>query len=165
MVITLLFSSVAFLTAGVLINPCRNAFSVHAAPIQDASAKCTPTPADMLGPFYEPDAPVRSSVGRGYTLTGAVMSSKDCRPIKEAKIEFWLAGPKGSYDAEHRATMFSAEDGIYRFESNYPPSYSGRPPHIHIKVSAEGHETLVTQHYPERGSAQGTMDLVLRPSK
>src|SRR5512143_2589901 len=41
-----------------------------------------PTESDMLGPFYKPDAPVRSSVGKGYVLSGVVRSSKDCAPVK-----------------------------------------------------------------------------------
>jgi protocatechuate 3,4-dioxygenase beta subunit len=34
-------------------------------------------------------------------------------------------------------------------ESNFPPGYSGRPPHIHIRISANGFRSLATQHYPE----------------
>jgi protocatechuate 3,4-dioxygenase beta subunit len=41
--------------------------------------------------------------------------------------------------------------------------YAGRPPHIHIRVTAAGHRTLVTQHYPAAGQATATFDLVLRP--
>ena len=39
----------------------------------------------------------------------------------------------------------------------------GRPSHIHIRVSAEGYRTLVTQHYPQKGIAEGHFDLVLIP--
>lgn len=126
---------------------------------------CTPTEADALGPFYKPDAPERSSVGKGYVLTGVVISSADCSPIKQARIEFWLAGPGGQYDDDHRATMFSDKSGGYRFESNFPPPYYGRPPHVHLRVSASGYQTLVTQHYPAQGRSQGTFDLVLLPSR
>lgn len=128
-------------------------------------ATCTPTEADALGPFYKPDAPERSSVGKGYVLTGVVKSSTDCSPIKQARIEFWLAGPKGQYDDDHRATMFSDKSGGYHFESNFPPPYYGRPPHVHLRVSASGYQTLVTQHYPAKGRSQGTFDLVLLPSR
>lgn len=126
---------------------------------------CTPTEPDMLGPFYKPDAPVRSSVGKGYVLSGAVKSSVNCAPIKGAQIEFWLAGPDGKYNDDHRATIFSDEQGSYRFESNIPGPYSGRPPHIHIKVSAKGFTTLITQHYPEEGKTSASFDLVLVPSQ
>jgi protocatechuate 3,4-dioxygenase beta subunit len=126
---------------------------------------CKPTEPDMLGPMYKPDAPVRSAVGKGYVLSGAVKSSTDCSPVKGAKIEFWLAGPDKGYDDEHRATMFSDASGAYRFESNFPPGYFGRPPHIHVKVSAPGFKTLVTQHYPEKGHTQAVFDLVLVPER
>ena len=124
---------------------------------------CTPTRADMLGPFYKPGAPVRSSVGKGYILSGVVRSSVDCKPLKGARIEFWLAGPDGEYDDDHRATVFSDSEGRYKFESNYPRPYAGRPPHIHIRVSSEGFQTLTTQHYPQKGKSSDIFNLVLVP--
>jgi protocatechuate 3,4-dioxygenase beta subunit len=126
---------------------------------------CPPTEPDMLGPMYQPNAPVRSRVGEGYILSGQVKSAADCSPIANARIEFWLANPKGRYDDDHRATMFSEKNGGYRFESNFPPSYSFRAPHIHVKVTAAGYQTLVTQHYPAKGAKQATFDLVLIPAK
>lgn len=119
----------------------------------------------MLGPFYKSNAPIRSAVGKGYIMTGMVMSSRDCSAIKGARIEFWLVNPEGTYDDEHRATIFSDAAGSYRFESNMPKPYLGRPPHIHIRVSTEGHETVVTQHYPEEGKILSSFDLVLVPSQ
>jgi protocatechuate 3,4-dioxygenase beta subunit len=122
---------------------------------------CKPTQPDMLGPFYEPGAPVRTSVDSGYVLSGAVLAAAECRPIPNARIEFWLANPRGDYDDAHRATVLASERGRYRFESNMPVSYGGRPPHIHVRVRAPGYEELVTQHYPERGQRKANFDLVL----
>jgi len=122
---------------------------------------CNPTQPDMLGPFYEPGAPVRTSVGSGYVLSGAVLAAEECKPISNAHIEFWLANPRGNYDDAHRATVLASERGEYRFQSNVPVSYGGRPPHIHVRVRAPGYEELVTQHYPERGQRKANFDLVL----
>ena len=109
-------------------------------------ANCKPTQSDMLGPFYEPGAPVRTSVGSGYVLSGAVLDAKDCRPIRNARIEFWLANPRGEYDDSHKAQVFAGEREGFRFESNVPVSYRGRPPHIHVRVTSPGFKELVTQH-------------------
>jgi catechol 1,2-dioxygenase len=122
---------------------------------------CKPTQPDMLGPFYEPGAPVRTSVGSGYVLSGTVLAAEACKPIPDARIEFWLANPRGNYDDAHRATVLASERGEYRFESNVPVSYGGRPPHIHVRVRAPGYEELVTQHYPQRGQRKANFDLVL----
>ena len=73
--------------------------------------RCPPTPAQPLGPFYQANAPERSQVGQGYRLEGEVRSSLDCRPLARARIEFWLAGPDGRYDDDHRATVFSDPSG------------------------------------------------------
>jgi protocatechuate 3,4-dioxygenase beta subunit len=124
---------------------------------------CVPTPPDALGPFYKPKAPVRHSVGKGYELSGRVMSSKDCSSISQAGIELWMAGPDGDYKNDFRATVISDESGQYRFESHIPPSYSQRPPHIHMRITADGFKTLITQHYPEEGSNTGVFDLILIP--
>jgi protocatechuate 3,4-dioxygenase beta subunit len=126
--------------------------------------KCAPTRADSEGPFYKPDAPVRSSVGKGYYLSGVVKSAKDCTNIPGAKIEFWLAAPNGSYDDEHRATLLADPSGRYVFECNFPPEYASRPPHIHIRATADGFKPLVTQHYPEKGSSKGDLVLVMVPN-
>jgi protocatechuate 3,4-dioxygenase beta subunit len=125
-----------------------------------AAPSCPPTPEDMLGPFYEPGAPVRASVGKGYVLRGTVRSSADCRPIPGARVELWLAGRNG-YDDDHRATVIADPEGRYAFESEPPGAYERRPPHIHVRVAHPGFRTLVTQHYPRRGQAEGTFDLVL----
>jgi len=124
-------------------------------------ADCKPTQPDMLGPFYEPGAPVRTSVGSGYVLSGAVLGAEECEPIPKARIEFWLANPRGEYDDAHRATVFAGHRGAFRFESNVPVSYGGRPPHIHVRVRARGYEELVTQHYPERDQRKANFDLIL----
>lgn len=128
----------------------------------DGAAGCTPTRADALGPFYEAGAPMRSKVGTGYVLSGRVLAARTCRPIARARIEVWLVNPSGEYDDAHRATMLARRDGRYRFESNRPVGYQGRPAHIHVKVSARGFRTLVTQHYPRSGRRSAAFALVLR---
>jgi protocatechuate 3,4-dioxygenase beta subunit len=141
------------------VPPTKTAES-HAA-AGGGPADCKPTQPDMLGPFYEPGAPVRTRVGSGYLLSGAVLAAEACKPIPNAKIEFWLANSRGDYDDAHRATLFAGERGEYGLESNVPVSYGGRPPHIHVRVRAPGYEELVTQHYPERGQRKANFDLVL----
>jgi hypothetical protein len=128
-------------------------------------ANCKPTQSDMLGPFYEPGAPVRTSVGKGHVLSGAVLAADDCEPVRGARIEFWLANSRGEYDDAHRATVFTGQRGRYRFESNVPVSYAGRPPHIHVRVTARGFEELVTQHYPGPGQKEANFGLVLVPER
>jgi catechol 1,2-dioxygenase len=140
-------------------SPSTETAESHAA--GGGPANCKPTQPDMLGPFYEPGAPVRRSVGSGYVLSGTVLAAEECKPISNAHIEFWLANPRGDYDDAHRATVFADQRGRYRFESNVPVSCGDRPPHIHVRVRAPGYEELVTQHYPERGQRKANFDLVL----
>ncbi|MDF1578147.1 MAG: hypothetical protein RQ753_05410 [Desulfurivibrionaceae bacterium] len=127
-----------------------------------AAENCRPTPYDEIGPFYRPNAPIRSSVGKGYLLEGTVRSAEGCKPLPGAVIEFWLVNEQGGYDDAHRATVIADQKGEYSFASNRPSDYVGRLPHIHIRVTAAGHQELITQHYPEKGKARGDFDLVLR---
>lgn len=131
----------------------------------DQSLPCKPTPSTGTGPFYEPNAPERMSVGKGHTLSGVVRSSVDCSPIEGSRIELWLAGPDGKYSNDYRATVYSVKSGEYKFESHFPPPYSGRPSHIHVKVEAKGYQPLITQFYPVEGQADSKFDLVLIPMK
>jgi protocatechuate 3,4-dioxygenase beta subunit len=129
--------------------------------VAPAAASCVPTRADALGPFYKPNAPMRTRVGSGHVLKGTVLSAANCAAIPGARIEVWMAGPDADYADEFRATLIADAQGQYRFESHRPPPYSGRPPHIHVRVNVPGYQTLVTQYYPKPGQSEGTFDLVL----
>jgi len=126
-----------------------------------AQTKCPPTASDAEGPFYKTGAPIRENTGRGLTISGTVRSANSCTPIAEARLEWWLANAQGSYDDEHRGALVTAEDGGFRFETDFPPAYFGRPPHVHVKVLAPGHRTLTTQIYPEKGAKSVTRALIL----
>lgn len=130
-----------------------------------AAQKCQPTPWDEIGPFYRPNAPLRSMIGKGYVLSGTVRSAADCRPLPGARIEFWQTGTNGEYDDAHRATIIADQQGRYRLETDLPGGYARRPPHIHILVDLRGYAGLITQHYPKKGSKKATFDLVLEREK
>ena len=130
---------------------------------QAKSYPCDPTSPDLLGPFYQPNAPERSQVGTGYLLTGEIKSALTCKSISGAKVELWMAGPDGQYGNEWRATIFSDKDGKYHFSTHFPGHYGGRPPHIHMIISAPGFKELTTQHYPQKGKETATFDIILIP--
>jgi protocatechuate 3,4-dioxygenase beta subunit len=148
---------VRWLFAAALVSTAL--LALGPAPVPGAA--CRATPPDSLGPFYKPGAPVRTKVGTGYVLTGRVVAARTCRPIARARIEVWLVNRRGEYDDAHRATFFSSRFGGYRFESNKPPGYDGRPAHIHVRVTARGFRTLVAQHYPRRSAGRGLFNLIL----
>lgn len=126
-----------------------------------AAPKCAPTSHDEIGPFYRPNAPVRSAIGKGYILQGVVRDASTCRAVAGARIEFWQAGPGGVYSDAYRATVYSDPKGRYRLETFLPPPYARRPAHIHILVDMRGYAGLITQHYPKSGSKGAIMDLVM----
>ena len=124
-------------------------------------ARCTPTRPDMLGPFYTPNAPERGQTGRGVVVSGHVRSAGDCASLPGARIEWWSANTRGDYDDEHRATQVADGSGRYRYETDFPGRYPGRPPHLHLRITAAGHQPLVTQIYPRPGQTAIETDFVL----
>jgi protocatechuate 3,4-dioxygenase beta subunit len=99
------------------------------------------------------------------------VTSTDGTPLPDAVIDIWQTGPNGGYDIwdEHqpefnfRGKFNPAESGDYEFQTMLPQPYTvptdgpvgrylevvgqhpWRPAHIHFKVTADGHEPLITQ--------------------
>lgn len=129
---------------------------------QSTAKECAPTAHGGTVTSPEPGAPLRSSVGQGHVMKGVVKSSRDCAPISEARVVFWLAAPDGNYDDAHSGAVLTDGSGAYTFESNFPGLYGGRPiPHIHMFASAEGYRSIEAEYFPSCGETEGTFDLVL----
>lgn len=128
-----------------------------------AAQACPPTKADMLGPFYVAGAPERSRTGDGFNVEGAVRSTRECKALPGAKLEWWSANPRGDYDDGHRATQLTDGEGRFRYLTDMPGKYPGRPVHLHVKITAPGHKALVTQVYPKPNQTAITQDFVLQP--
>jgi catechol 1,2-dioxygenase len=123
-------------------------------PTSSPMPDCTPTNDDGVSPTYQPDMPVRSTTGHGHVLTGIVLSSTDCQPIPNAKLEFWPEEAGLGHPDSSRATLFTDSNGQYHFECN-PPE------HIHMRISAEGFHTIGVNSYHPEGAAEGIMNFVL----
>lgn len=130
-----------------------------------AQAPCEPTPPDAEGPFYRPGATERTSTGEGLVVSGRLRGAPDCRPLPEGRIEWWHAAPSGRYDDAHRGSVKARTDGTYRFSTNVPGKYPGRPPHIHFKAFAPGYRPLTTQLYLRGTEKEIGFDIVLVPLK
>ena len=127
-----------------------------------AQPACAPTRPDAEGPFYNPNAPERAGTGRGLVVSGTVRSAAGCGPLAGARLEWWSANPRGEYDDAHRASQQADAEGRYRYETDFPVRYFGRPPHLHVRVTVPGHRSLVTQLYPKPGQTALELDFVLR---
>lgn len=121
------------------------------------------TTTDIIGPFYRPNAPVRSDMlipgdeGEIVELSG-VIKHKDCStPLKGACVELWHCDAKGAYDNDsdqfrYRSRTYCDDDGRYKFRTIFPVAYGigngmYRPAHYHLLISAKGYQELVTQIY------------------
>ncbi len=131
--------------------------------LSHASDNCIPTRPDMEGPFYKPNAPLRDKTGTGLTVKGRVLAYPDCRPVPNAMIEYWQTNIDGAYDDAHRAMLFSDKNGRYKFVTDFPGIYPGRPPHIHLKIKAPNFRHLTTQLYFKKRVSEETFDIVLMP--
>jgi len=123
---------------------------------QAEARKLKPTPPNDLGPFYKPQAPRGNRLSRSgdaglpLAVSGTVFNTRG-EALPEAVLEIWQADPFGQYDNHgfhYRGELTARERGEYSFETNLPGHYPTRvAQHIHYKVSAPGHKTLITQLY------------------
>ena len=128
-----------------------------------AAPGCAATVPDGFGPFGRGSPPLRASIGKGHALSGVVLSSLSCKPLRGARVELWQANAKGKYVRATSATVLTDRSGRFRFEGPYPVAYEGAPPHIHLRVVASGHEVLLSRYVPARGARRGSVRLVLVP--
>jgi len=64
----------------------------------------------------EPGVRVRVPFGE-RVLTGVVVSSLDCKPIRGARVELWQANAKGVYVRALSGTVITDRNGRFRFGS------------------------------------------------
>lgn len=110
--------------------------------------------------------------GKPLTWTGKVTSTNGS-PLSDAKVELWHADDDGFYSQfapglpewNLRGTFPVSEDGSFQITTVQPAPYqiptdgacgkliaaagwhAWRPAHLHVKVSAPGHELLTAQLY------------------
>ena len=127
------------------------------------------TPAQTEGPFYPVAFPKDSDYdllrngnqtypeGQGTWLEGSVTDLSG-KPVSGAQVEIWQCDGAGHYHhagdggkADQRFQGFGrvtvGADGSYRFRTIRPVAYSGRTPHIHVKVKLGRRDLLTTQLY------------------
>lgn len=141
------------------------AVSASAAGPVAAAPGCAPTLDDGAGPFGRGAPPRRAKIGTGHVLTGLVLSSVDCSPLAGARVHLWQANRRGDYVRSGSGTVVTDRAGRFRFEGPRPVSYEGRPPHIHLRVVADGHELLLARYVARPGAQRGSVRLVLRPQR
>lgn len=127
------------------------------------------TPSQSEGPFYPVALPADADFdllrhgSRNYTqgqpcwLEGTVTDLQG-RPVRGAQVEIWQCDHAGHYDHPGDGSRMDKSfqgfgkvvvnaDGQYRFRTIRPVPYSGRTPHIHLKVRLGTRALLTTQLY------------------
>jgi protocatechuate 3,4-dioxygenase beta subunit len=147
------------------------AITLPALPVANAALL---TPPASEGPFYPTtamrhddsdndlvkiDGMVQQAGGEIVRLAGRVLDQRG-QPLAGARVEIWQCDVTGRY--LHRGDWglsrrdpgfqgfghaISDNDGRYEFRTIKPVPYSGRTPHIHLKVWRGRSEVLTTQLY------------------
>lgn len=132
-------------------------------------ATLQPTPSQTEGPYYPvalpPDTDFdllksgTAAYGKGQPawISGTVTDTRGT-PLAGGVVEIWQCDQDGHYhhpgDGGRADPAFQGfgritlgKDGTYRFRTLKPAPYSGRTPHIHVKVKLDRQELLTTQFY------------------
>ena len=134
--------------------------------VAQAAAPCAiPTrPAESSFMFYVPDVPIRNQLATEevlsdpenvFFLQGQILGN-DCNPITGAEVEIWYAGTPDSagnyYLQDYRGRQRVDECGSYKFTQSFPVQFVGSP-HVHVRVSKNNTELIVTKVYFEESLA------------
>jgi protocatechuate 3,4-dioxygenase beta subunit len=141
------------------------------------------TPAQTEGPFYpvalpaDTDADLLHNGRLQYTggdpvWVEGVVSDLEGKPLAGAQVEIWQCDHEGHYhhpgDGGRADPNFQGfgrvtvgRDGGYRFRTIRPVPYTGRTPHIHLKVKMGRRELLTTQLYVQ-GEPRNARDFLWR---
>ena len=147
----------------------------------DEKINCTPTPADVLGPYYYPFIPRRRQIcesdplvsGSVHLLVRGRVLNENCTQLRNARIELWQADHDGHYlfKDKCRGAITSGPGGQYAFMTIHPGKYSTdpkrerfRPAHVHFRVVVPGYKILVTQMYFQGDTNLGDNDSCTRCS-
>jgi protocatechuate 3,4-dioxygenase, beta subunit len=142
-----------------------------ALPPYRAAWAAMPTPPQTEGPFYPTELPADTdsdlvrvigaaagAMGQVTHVMGRVLDRQG-RPLSGALVEIWQCDANGRYrhpgdrggwrDPGFQGFGRALTDpgGGYRFRTIRPVAYSGRTPHIHVKVLRGRSELLTTQMY------------------
>jgi protocatechuate 3,4-dioxygenase beta subunit len=149
---------------------------------QPAAAR-QPTPSQTEGPFYPVELPadsdndllqsgtLRYAKGQPAWVDGTVTDLQG-KPVAGAQVEIWQCDEAGRYhhpgDGNRADRSFQGfgrvtvdGEGRWRFRTIRPVAYSGRTPHIHVKVKLGARELLTTQLYVE-GDSHNARDFLWR---
>ncbi len=135
-----------------------------------AQPVCTLTPEQIEGPFYLDQARIREDISEGKPgvpldlVLRVLEASASCAPISRAAVDVWQCDALGIYSGYEgaaiaprhvepvddkrflRGTLLTDAGGAVRFRTIYPGWYSGRTPHVHLKVRV-GAKAATTQLY------------------
>jgi protocatechuate 3,4-dioxygenase beta subunit len=157
-----------------------------AAVAQNAGASCTLSRELTEGPYWIHTSLTRRDItedrdGMPLRIVFTVQDASTCRAIPNADVEIWQADAAGEYSGFDggrggqtstrylRGHQKANAKGKATFDTIYPGWYTGRTPHIHLKVHVGGNEVHTgqlffrdslsaavykTRHYRSRGAAE-----------
>lgn len=140
----------------------------------DETGQCILTATMTEGPYYVDEALVRRDIrdgrpGTALRLRLKIVDAKTCEAMPGASVDIWHCDAAGNYSAAPalgreertddghlkpinsdrflRGRQLANVDGIVEFLTIYPGWYTGRTPHIHMKVRVGEREVATSQMF------------------
>lgn len=108
---------------------------------------------------YIPGAPRVDSLGSGFVITGLVRSADGCRPLKDVRVQIWLATETGT-EQDNRASVRTDREGRYRIETAPTVSQFGEP-NIHVGYDDGDYGEVFIRRVVDLDDERAVVDLTL----
>ena len=108
---------------------------------------------------YIPDAPALESLGSGFVITGLVRSAAGCRPLRDVRIQVWLATETGG-EQDNRASVRTGADGRYRIETDPTVPQFGEP-NIHVGYDDDEYGEVFIRRVVDLDDERAVVNLTL----
>src|SRR5258705_1663377 len=138
-----------------------------------AEPTCTLTPEQIEGPFYLDKALFRDVISEGkpgvplQLVLRVLEASASCAAIPRAVVDVWQCDALGIYSGYEgvaiaprhvepvddktflRGIQLTDAAGGVRFRTIYPGWYTGRTPHVHVKLRVGGKAATTQLYFPD----------------
>lgn len=113
---------------------------------------------------YRPNAPFVDRLGKGFWMSGKVLTAGTGEPLSGVRIQIWAATTiGGEREPKNHGSVLTAQDGTYRLEMEQIIPNFGQP-HGHLAYDDDAFKTVFLRPVmPSASDTSLSADFILEP--